>query len=148
MSLSKAPVFASHSSCRYFTPGFERNMSDDMIKTLAKHQGVIQINYGSYFLHEDFQNRPEGDTTNITTVQMVADHIDHVVKIAGIDHVGFGSDFDGVGALPVGLEDASKMPNLIAELIRRGYSDEEIANVCYKNTFRVWRAVEEYANQN
>ena len=148
MSLSKAPVFASHSSCRYFTPGFERNMSDDMIKTLAKHQGVIQINYGSYFLHEDFQNRPEGDTTNITTVQMVADHIDHVVKIAGIDHVGFGSDFDGVGALPIGLEDASKMPNLIAELIRRGYSDEEIAKVCYKNTFRVWRAVEEYANQN
>ena len=148
MSLSKAPVFASHSSCRHFTPGFERNMSDDMIKTLAKHQGVIQINYGSYFLHEDFQNRPEGDTTNITTVQMVADHIDHVVKIAGIDHVGFGSDFDGVGALPIGLEDASKMPNLIAELIRRGYSDEEIAKVCYKNTFRVWRAVEEYANQN
>jgi membrane dipeptidase len=148
MRLSEAPVFASHSSCRHFTPGFERNMSDDMIKVLGEHDGVIQINYGSYFLHEDFQNKPEGDTTNITTVQMVADHIDHVVKIAGIDHVGFGSDFDGVGALPAGLEDASKMPNLIAELLRRGYSDEDIAKICYKNTFRVWRAVEEYARQN
>jgi len=148
MRLSKAPVFASHSSCRYFTPGFERNMSDDMIKVLGEHDGVIQINYGSYFLHEDFQNREEGDTINNTTLKMVADHIDHVVKIAGIDHVGFGSDFDGVSALPVGLEDASKMPNLIAELLRRGYSDEDIAKICYKNTFRVWRAVEEYAKLN
>jgi membrane dipeptidase len=145
--LSKVPVFASHSSCRYFTPGFERNMSDEMIKVLGEHDGVIQINFGSYFLDKDFQNRAEGDSTNNTTVQMVADHIDHVVKLAGIDHVGFGSDFDGVGDLPVGLEDASKMPVLIAELLKRGYSDEDISKICYKNTFRVWRAVEDYANQ-
>ena len=145
--LSKAPVFASHSSCRHFTPGFERNMSDDIIKVLGEHNGVIQINFGSYFLHADFQTKDEADTTNITTVQMVADHIDHVVKLAGIDHVGFGSDFDGVGALPAGLEDASQMPNLLAELLRRGYSDEDIAKICYQNTFRVWRAVEEYANK-
>jgi membrane dipeptidase len=147
MRLSKVPVFASHSSCRHFTPGFERNMADEMIKVLAEHDGVIQINFGSYFLHEDFQNKAEGDTTNITTVEMVADHIDHVVKLAGIDHVGFGSDFDGVGDLPAGLEDASQMPNLLAELLQRGYSDEDIAKICYQNTFRVWRAVEEYANQ-
>ena len=147
MRLSKVPVFASHSSCRHFTPGFERNMSDEMIKVLGEHNGVIQINFGSYFLHEDFQTKPEDDTTNITTVAMVADHIDHVVKLAGIDHVGFGSDFDGVGALPAGLEDASQMPNLLAELLRKGYSDEDIAKICYQNTFRVWRAVEEYANQ-
>ena len=146
MRLSKTPVFASHSSCRYFTPGFERNMSDDMIKVLGEHDGVIQINFGSYFLHEDFQTKDEADTTNNTTVQMVADHIDHVVKLAGINHVGFGSDFDGVSALPTGLKDASQMPNLIAELLRRGYSDEDIAKICYQNTFRVWRAVEAYAN--
>ena len=147
MRISKAPVFASHSSCRYFTPGFERNMSDEMIKVLGEHDGVIQINFGSYFLHEDFQTKEESDTTNNTTVQMVADHIDHVVKLAGIDHVGFGSDFDGVGDLPVGLKDASQMPNLLAELLQRGYSDDDIAKICYQNTFRVWRAVEEYAKQ-
>jgi membrane dipeptidase len=145
--LSKVPVFASHSSCRFFTPGFERNMSDEMIRVLGEHDGVIQINFGSYFLDEGFQNREEGDSTNNTTVQMVADHIDHVVEIAGIDHVGFGSDFDGVGDLPVGLEDASMMPDLIAELLKRGYADEDISKICYKNTFRVWRAVEEYANK-
>ena len=77
---------------------------------------------------------------------MVADHIDHVVAIAGIDHVGFGSDFDGVSSLPRGLEDASMMPNLIEELLKRGYSDEDIAKISYQNTFRVWRAVEAYAN--
>jgi membrane dipeptidase len=148
MRLSNAPVFASHSSCRHFTPGFERNMSDEMIKVLGEHDGVIQINFGSYFLHEDFQTKDEADTTNNTTVQMVADHIDHVVKLAGIDHVGFGSDFDGVSALPAGLKDASQMPNLLAELLRRGYSDEDIAKICYQNTFRVWRAVEAYAKLN
>ena len=147
MRLSQAPVFASHSSCRHFTPGFERNMSDAMIRVLGEHNGVIQINFGSAFLDGEFQNREEGDTTNNTTLQMVADHIDHVVALAGIDHVGFGSDFDGVSNLPVGLEDASKMPDLLAELLRRGYSDEDIAKICYQNTFRVWRAVEEYANQ-
>ncbi len=145
MRLSKAPVFASHSSCRYFTPGFERNMSDEMIKLLAAHDGVIQINFGSYFLDSAYQNKPEGDTTAFTTVQMVADHIDHVVQIAGIDHVGLGSDFDGVGSLPRGLEDCSQLPNLLAELIRRGYSDDDIAKICYRNTFRVWRAVERVA---
>lgn len=148
IEVSKAPVFASHSSCRYFTPGFERNMSDDMIKTLAAHEGVIQINYGSSFLDADFRAAERGDTTAFTTVQMVANHIDHVVEIAGIDYVGLGSDFDGVSSLPRGLDDASKMPNLIEELLDRGYSDEDIAKICYKNTFRVWRAVEAYsANQ-
>ena len=148
MKLSKVPVFASHSSCRYFTPGFERNMSDEMLKVLAEHDGVIQLTFGSYFLDSAFQNKVEGDSLAFTTVQMVADHVDHVVEVAGIDHVGFGSDFDGVGSVPRGLKDASEIPNLIAELIKRGYSDEDIAKICYKNTFRVWEAVENYANQN
>ena len=71
-----------------------------------------------------------------------------MVEIAGIDYVGFGSDFDGVSNLPEGLSDASMMPNLIAELLKRGYTDEDIAKISYKNTFRVWRAVEEYAGAN
>jgi membrane dipeptidase len=77
---------------------------------------------------------------------MVANHIDHVVKLAGIDHVGFGSDFDGVeGRLPVGLEDPSKYPNLIYTLLKRGYTEEDIAKICYKNVWRVWNKVEQVA---
>ncbi|MEL6718977.1 MAG: membrane dipeptidase, partial [Bacteroidota bacterium] len=79
-------------------------------------------------------------------VQKVADHIDHVVKIAGVDHVGFGSDYDGVGdSLPTGLKDVSQYPNLIAELLRRGYTESDIEKICYKNVFRVWQAVEDFA---
>ncbi|MBP6694946.1 MAG: membrane dipeptidase, partial [Saprospiraceae bacterium] len=75
-------------------------------------------------------------------VYKVADHIDHVVALAGIDHVGLGSDYDGVGdSLPVGLKDVSDYPNLIYVLLERGYSEEDIAKICYKNIFRVWNEV-------
>lgn len=80
-------------------------------------------------------------------VEMVANHIDHVVKLTGIDHVGIGSDYDGVdGELPTGLEDVSKYPNLIYTLLKRGYTEEDIAKICYKNIWRVWSAVEQAAN--
>ena len=79
-------------------------------------------------------------------VKLVADHIDHVVALAGVDHVAFGSDYDGVGdSLPTGLKDVSQYPNLIAELLRRGYTDEDIAKICYKNMFRVWQETIDYA---
>lgn len=177
MEISKAPAIASHSSCRHFTPGWERNMSDDMIKTLASNDGVIQINFGSSFL--DQASRESSDQINghltkweseqsglsrteidryrkdyyrkhfvYSDVSRVADHIDHVVSITGIDHVGLGSDYDGVGdTLPTGLKDVSQYPNLIAELLRRGYSEEEIAKICYKNVFRVWNKVAEVAQE-
>lgn len=78
-------------------------------------------------------------------VEKVADHIDHIVSLAGIDHVGFGSDFDGVGdSLPNGLKDVSDYPNLIASLLRRGYTENEIEKICYKNLFRVWEEVLTY----
>jgi membrane dipeptidase len=81
-----------------------------------------------------------------TDIEMVANHIDHVVKLVGINHVGFGSDFDGVeGRLPIGLEDPSKYPNLIYVLLKRGYTEEDIAKICYKNLWRVWNAVEQAA---
>jgi len=79
-------------------------------------------------------------------IKVVADHIDNVVKIAGVDHVGFGSDFDGVGdSLPTGLKDVSDYPNLLKELLDRGYKDEEIEKICSGNLLRVWKAVEDYA---
>ena len=169
MNLTQAPVIASHSSCRKFTPGFMRNMNDDMIKLLAKKGGVIQINFGSSFLSKTSQDQfseiktsldeyraaeglSENDSTYVAyaaqylidmdpfeEIKTVADHIDHVVAIAGIDYVGLGSDFDGVGnSLPKGLKDVSMYPNLIYELLMRGYSDEDVEKICSQNVFRVW----------
>jgi len=79
-------------------------------------------------------------------IEKVVDHIDHVVRLIGIDHVAFGSDFDGVdGMLPKGLEDVSMYPNLIYHLLKRGYTETEIEKICYKNLWRVWNKVEEVA---
>ncbi len=173
MERSAAPVIASHSSCRVFTPGWERNMDDDMIRLLGKKNGVIQINFGSDFLDaeiskgrtsnrielakrlsdanvkaEDPEAKPIIDAFKkefpdlYSDVKKVADHMDHVRKIAGIDHIGIGSDYDGVGdSLPTGLKDVSQYPNLIHELLKRGYSEEDIAKICYRNVWRVWHEV-------
>lgn len=179
MKITSAPVIASHSSCRYFTPGFQRNMSDDMIRVLAKNGGVIQINFGASFLDSVARKNSHLldsletilGAKNLTSrdpeaqpiidqfarnhaelyadVERVADHIDHVVKLAGIDHVGIGSDYDGVGdALPVGLKDVSDYPNLIYVLLKRGYKAEDIEKIASGNIFRVWNAVLEHANSN
>jgi membrane dipeptidase len=177
MKLSKAPCIASHSSCRKFVPGFERNMDDDMIKLLGEKNGVICINFGSTFLDGKLRKKQDEDREKLSAlltekgmeasdslaepiieqfkkdnprlfsdVEMVANHIDHVVKLAGINHVGLGSDFDGVGdSLPVGLKDVSQFPNLVKVLLQRGYSEEDIAKVCYRNVFRVWSEVEKVA---
>ena len=155
MKISKAPCIASHSSCRFYTPAFKRNMSDDMIRKLGENGGVIQINFGSTFLDSAFatqntENRQKLQALlaekNLTVrdslakpiidqfrkdnpslyadVETVANHIDHVVQLVGINHVGIGSDFDGVGdSLPTGLKDVSQYPNLIYALLKRGYSE-------------------------
>ncbi len=162
-----APVIASHSGCRYFTPGMERNMSDEMIREMGRNGGIVMVNFGSYFLtkeaHEALMdvdhwldstglNRDDpkteayisekyNDIDLYGSVKNVADHIDRIVQLAGIDHVGIGSDFDGVGTLPEGLKDVSGYPNLIAELMRRGYSVEDITKICSRNIFRVWNEV-------
>ncbi len=176
MKITKAPAIASHSSARHFTPGFERNMNDEMIKALADNGGVIHINFGSSFLSKKIRDnrtrirehlinyRAENNLTSedstykayeekyvkennmFEDVQKVADHIDHIVNLVGIDHVGFGSDYDGVGdSLPTGLKDVSTYPNLIKELLDRGYSREDIEKICYQNTYRVWNKVQEIA---
>lgn len=177
LALSQVPVIASHSSCRHFTPGFERNLSDELIQAVAAQGGVVMINFGSGFLlqaaHDaearvrqavqDFKAQKGPAVTPAETeafvkayvsehpmprarVEDVADHIDHVVKLVGIDHVGFGSDFDGVGpTLPVGLEDVSKYPNLLRVLLERGYSEGDLEKLASGNVFRVWRQVEAHA---
>lgn len=176
LAITKVPVIASHSSVRKFTPGFERNMSDELIQAMAKNGGVMMINFGGSFidsayaagstqvrehivnwLAENSLSRSDSAAQSyikayteknnpFPSVQRVADHFDHVVKLVGIDYVGLGSDFDGVGdSLPTGLKDVSMFPNLIAELLKRGYSKEDIEKICYKNIFRVWKAVEDYA---
>jgi membrane dipeptidase len=179
MELTKAPCIASHSSCRFYTPGFERNMNDEMIKALGENGGVIQINYGSSFLDsavvktnrdnreklraklaeaglaiDDEAAKPiidefrKNNPNAYATLERVVDHIDHVVALAGIDHVGIGTDYDGVGdSLPTGLKDVSSYPNLILELLKRGYSEEDIEKICSKNVFRVWNKVAEVAKQ-
>ena len=172
LKITKAPVIASHSSCRYFTPSFQRNMSDDMIKALGRNGGVIQINFGASFLdsvarsnktlHDSLTKILEAKKLTsasaeaqpiieqfgkqhkelFSDVERVADHIDHVVQLAGIDHVGIGSDFDGVGdSLPLGLKDVSTYPNLIAVLLKRGYAPADIEKICYGNIARVWNKV-------
>lgn len=151
MELSKAPAIASHSSCRKFSPKATRDMTDDMIKKLGEKDGVIMINFFTAFLDSTaMKTMGEFDAAhpNPTDIETVANHIDNVVKIAGVDHVGFGSDFDGVsGSLPAGLEDVSKYPDLIYALLKRGYSDEDIEKICYKNAFRVWNKVIEVSKQ-
>lgn len=178
LAITQVPVIASHSSARKFTPGFERNMSDELIQAMAKNGGVMMINFGGSFIDSTYaagsskvrehlvnymaeNNLSRSDSVfrayaesytaannPFPSVQKVADHIDHVVNLVGIDHVGFGSDFDGVGdSLPTGLKDVSMFPNLIAELLKRGYSKEDIEKICYKNIFRVWQAVEDYAKK-
>lgn len=169
VAISKVPVIASHSSLRAFVPGFERNMDDDMIKALAKNGGVIQINFGSAFvvsaanqwgLQRDGAFKASGQTDKdaftaeykkknpypFASLEKVLDHIDYVKNLVGIDYVGIGSDFDGVGdSLPEQLKDVSMYPNLIRGLLERGYTEKDIEKVLSGNTLRVWRAVEDYA---
>lgn len=141
LSLSRAPVIASHSSCRHFTPAWRRNLSDAMIRALAAKGGIIMINFGSHFLV------PAG-VDRRATVETVADHIEHVVRLVGLDFVGLGSDFDGVGdTLPEELEDVARYPNLFRVLLDRGYDEDAIEAIAGKNLLRVWEAAEASATK-
>jgi membrane dipeptidase len=175
IEVSTAPVIASHSSCRYFTPGYERNMSDAMIRALGENGGVIHINFGSSFLVDAIRKgeeaiwayyaqngvRPDSDEgveysrryrekTGLAyaDVSDVAAHIERAVQVAGVDHVGLGSDFDGVGdSLPTDLKDVSDYPNLIYELLNAGYSEGDIEKILSGNLLRAWSEVERRASE-
>ncbi|MES2795005.1 MAG: dipeptidase [Bacteroidota bacterium] len=179
IKIAPVPIIASHSSVRYFTPGFQRNMNDDMIKELGKKNGVIMVNFGSTFLDSTVAKKRSESTallnkllkskgliesdeaakpviaeftkTNpaaFADVEMVADHIDRIVKLSSINQVGFGSDFDGVGdSLPTGLKDVADYPNLLYVLLKRGYTEDDLAKMCSGNIFRVWNEVLAFAKK-
>ena len=170
LAVTAKPVIVSHSSMRAIS-NVPRNVSDDMLRALAKNSGVIGINFGMGFINpkdadglrsatdteadaptltgkaldeyaaENAQKLFGKRATVVATVDDVADHIDHAVKAAGIDHVGIGSDFDGIAATANGLEDVSKMPALVAVLLRRGYQESGLKKILGENQLRVIREV-------
>lgn len=170
LSVTTKPVIVSHSSMRTISD-VPRNVSDDMLRALASNGGVIGINFGMGFinprdaeaLRQATQTEAEAPPLTgkaldafaaenarklfgervkvVATVEDVADHVDHAVKIAGVDHVGIGSDFDGIAATANGLEDVSKMPGLVAVLLKRGYSESDLKKILGGNFLRVVRAV-------
>lgn len=161
LETSTAPVFASHSSCRAIS-NVPRNMTDEMLRALARKGGVIQINFACEFLSQASADaskavprmtaaRADGDRALMAeyrkkvppaTIADVVAHIDHAVKVAGIDAVGIGSDFDGIFCASKDLEDVSKFPNLTRALLEKGYSAAEIRKIYGANLLRVMRAVE------
>ena len=181
LAVTKAPVIASHSSCRALADN-PRNLSDDMIRALAQNGGVIQINFYSPYLDQAYadarrktseqrraeegaarqqfaQDRPrldqELDKINaryeaplpVPSFERIADHIDHAVQVGGVDHVGLGSDFDGIDSAPRGMEDVSKLTNLVRELARRGYSEADLEKILGGNLLRVMRQVEDVSHR-
>ena len=182
LEVSKAPLIASHSSCRTICDA-PRNMTDDMIRALAGKGGVMQINYHVGFLSQEFRDAekadPKLDQAIATEVEKrcgqdeacqliegdrmtrayvaegklprvewtkIIEHIDHAVRIAGIDHVGLGSDFDGAN-MPFGMEDASKLPQITEALVRKGYSENDIRKILGENTLRVMAEAQRVSQQ-
>jgi membrane dipeptidase len=177
LETTKAPVIASHSSCRAIA-NHPRNMSDDMLRALAKNGGVVMINYHVAFLSEEFRVASEKKSGDVVasnaamakkcggneacaameseradheamakgelpkvTWEKIIEHIDHAVKVAGADHVGLGSDFDGA-TMPLGMEDASKLPKITEALLKKGYSEQDIEKILGGNILRVMEQVE------
>jgi membrane dipeptidase len=131
MEVTSQPVIASHSSARA-VHDVVRNMSDDMLRAMARNRGVVCVNFYSRFLAPGGGRAP---------LEALIDHIDHMVGVAGADHVGLGSDFDGVDSLPVGIDDVSDMPKITAALLERGYAPEDVRKILGENLLRVLREV-------
>ena len=177
LETTTAPVMASHSSSRAIS-NHVRNMTDDMMRALAKNGGLIMINYATAFLSEEFRVASEKKEGNIVAMmaamskkcggneacttmeseridheamakgelpkvmwEKIVEHIDHAVKVAGADHVGLGSDFDGA-TMPIGMEDVSKLPKITDALLKKGYSEQDIDKILGGNILRVMEQVE------
>jgi len=183
LTVSRAPVIASHSAARALTNA-PRNMTDDMLRALAQNGGVVMVNFYSAFVDENFRKQNQAQSkerdaalaavreqykdadarTRALKEQEVAiawtnkiprpplssliDHIDHIAKVAGIDHVGIGSDFDGVsGATPEGMDSPADLPKITQALVERGYTEEQIHKILGGNLLRVFHEVEQKAKQ-
>jgi membrane dipeptidase len=183
IAVTKAPVIASHSSARALVDA-PRNMTDDMLRAVAKNGGVVQVNFFSGFLDQDYRNRmlaqekdqaaaikqyidslkAQGKPVNYIEVnrldrewmakiprppfKVLIDHIDHIAKVAGVDHVGLGSDFDGVsGATPQGMDSAADLPKITQALLDRGYSADDIKKILGGNLLRVFSQVENVSHE-
>jgi membrane dipeptidase len=170
LKISTAPVIFSHSSARALTD-VPRNVPDEILRDLPRNGGIIMVTFVPGFVSPEVAEWNKRETAERTRLSgtigadqdainkaldvwrkanpaprasliQVADHIDHIKKIAGIDHIGLGSDFDGITSVPVGLEDVSTFPMLIAELLRRGYTDDDVRKIASRNILRVMRAAE------
>jgi membrane dipeptidase len=183
IAVTKAPIIASHSSARALT-NHPRNMTDDMLRAIAKNGGVVQVNFYSGFIDETYRKADQAQTKDrdaaikayndqlkaagktvtyldkdrverewaakITRppLSSLIDHIDHIAKVAGIDHVGIGSDFDGVsGATPQGIDSAADLPKITQALLDRGYSADDIRKVLGENLLRVFREAERVSHE-
>jgi len=173
--ISQAPVIFSHSSARLLND-VPRNVPDNVLRLLPKNRGVVMVTFVPGFLSPAvaaWNKLQDGQRDRLTkqfptdaaavtrgvdewaaahpapraTLSDAADHIDHIRKVAGIDHIGLGSDFDGITQVPLGLEDVSKYPSLVAELLRRGYKDDEIRKILGQNMLRVMREVEKVSKR-
>ncbi len=183
IAVTKAPVIASHSSARALT-NHPRNMTDDMLRAVAKNSGVVQVNFYNAFIDENYRKAAEAQSKDRDAAvkafddQMKAagktvtyldndrierewaakiprpafasliDHIDHIAKVAGVDHVGLGSDFDGVsGATPQGIDSAADLPKITQALLDRGYSADDIRKILGGNVMRVFREAERVSRE-
>lgn len=160
VEITTTPLIATHSSCRAVTP-HRRNLSDDMMQAIAKTGGVVQINFAAAFLDPkhppldpDLVNRffddpaslTEPITDHQTPLRWLVDHFDHAINLIGADHVGIGTDFDGVPTLPVGMDNCSMLPNLTAELLKRGHTENTLTNMLGNNALRVMEACQQNAS--